>query len=364
MNGLAGMNICFLAGTLGQGGAERQLFYNVKALLECGAAVTVLCLTTGEFWQRRIEALGVPVIWVGESRSRLARLIRIVRELRAARPNLIQSQHLYTNLYVVAAARVLGLPEVGAIRNDSAPEVRACGRLMGPLSLRAPRVVAANSRTAIRSALGNGLRRGPFRLLPNVVDTQEFRPAPRSGARPFTLVFMGRLVRQKRADRFLSVVAQVRGRTTAPVCALIVGSGPERAGLERQARSLGLLPGVVTFRDAVADAPSIYAAADLLVVTSDFEGTPNVVLEAMACGLPIVATGCGDVPEIVQHGESGYVVDAGSEAAMVNLVLQLVEDSTLREQMGRAARAHVEATRSLQSLPAMLHEFYAAVPIH
>jgi glycosyltransferase involved in cell wall biosynthesis len=364
VNTLAGMNISFVAGTLGQGGAERQLYYNVKALRESGAAVTVLCLTTGEFWESRLAALGARVVWVGQSRNRVALLLRIVRELRAARPDLVQSQHLYTNLYVVAAARILRLPEVGAIRNDSPPEVQACGRVMGRLSLRAPRVVAANSMTAIRSALRTGLRRGPFRFLPNVVDTNEFRPMPRSDQRPFTVVFVGRLVRQKRVDRFLSVLAEVVRRSTMPISAMIVGSGPERTRIEEQARSLGLLPGVVTLREAVGDAAPIYASADLLVNTSDFEGTPNVVLEAMSCGLPIVATPCGDVPEIVRHGESGYVVDAGDEEAMVQLILGLAGNTALRAEMGRAARAHIEATRSLERLPATLREFYSAVPVH
>jgi glycosyltransferase involved in cell wall biosynthesis len=326
--------------------------------------VTILSLTRGEFWESRLAALGARVVWVGQSRSRVARLLRIVRELRAAKPDLVQSQHLYTNLYAVAAARVLRLPEVGAIRNDSPPEVQACGPVMGRLSLRAPRVVAANSRTAIRSALRAGLRRGPFSLLPNVVDTDEFRPTPRTGQGPFTVVFVGRLVRQKRVDRFLSVVADVVRRSTMPISALIVGSGPERARIEEQARSLGLLPGVVTLHEAVGDAAAIYALADLLVNTSDFEGTPNVVLEAMACGLPIVATPCGDVPEIVRHGESGYVVDAGNHEAMVQLVLALAGNATLRAAMGRAGRAHIEATRSLERLPATLREFYSAVPIH
>src|SRR5213593_4389041 len=134
---LAGMKVSFVAGTLGQGGAERQLFYMVKALVETGARPRVLCLTRGEFWEERITSLGVPVTWVGERPSRLARTRAIVAELKRERPDILQSQHFYTNLYVVAAARVLGVREIGAIRCNAAWEVSDLGDTLGRLSLRA-----------------------------------------------------------------------------------------------------------------------------------------------------------------------------------------------------------------------------------
>src|SRR5579862_4193219 len=97
---LAKLKICFLAGTLGQGGAERQLFYNLKALRECGADVRLLCLGQHEFWEDPIRRLGIPIIYVGRSKSKLKRLVRIVAELHRDRPAIFQSQHFYTSAYV------------------------------------------------------------------------------------------------------------------------------------------------------------------------------------------------------------------------------------------------------------------------
>src|SRR5262249_3601219 len=71
---LAGLDICFIAGTLGQGGAERQLFYMLKALKENHSRVRLLCLTQREFWESRVEKLGIEIIWVGEHESRARRL--------------------------------------------------------------------------------------------------------------------------------------------------------------------------------------------------------------------------------------------------------------------------------------------------
>src|SRR5689334_13233971 len=98
MADLSQLRICFLAGTLGQGGAERQLFYLLKTLREQGASLLLLSLTRGEFWEAAIAELGVEVRWVGQHNSRLARLGRIIREVRAFRPHVLQSQHFYTNL--------------------------------------------------------------------------------------------------------------------------------------------------------------------------------------------------------------------------------------------------------------------------
>ncbi|MFM8395386.1 MAG: glycosyltransferase, partial [Acidobacteriota bacterium] len=128
--------IAFIAGTLGQGGAEKQLYHLLRALRDGGASLHLLCLTQGEFWEGPIRELGIPISWVGQSRSRLARLRHILAVLRGIAPQLVQSQHFYTNLYAALAGRLLRIPSVGAIRNDLFSELRHGGRLLGPLCLR------------------------------------------------------------------------------------------------------------------------------------------------------------------------------------------------------------------------------------
>src|SRR5207247_1693681 len=123
MRELSGIKICFLAGTLEHGGAERQLFYWLRALCDCGAAPRVLCLDRGEFWETPIKNLGVPVTWVGEHASRLKRLIRIIRDLRKDPPDVFQSQHFFVNAYVSLAASLLGASAIGAMRSDGLTDV-------------------------------------------------------------------------------------------------------------------------------------------------------------------------------------------------------------------------------------------------
>lgn len=123
---------------------------------------------------------------------------------------------------------------------------------------------------------------------------------------------------------------------------------------------LGLLPEVVEFTGAVSDMTAVYREADLLVLASDWEGTPNVLLEAMACGLPVVATSVGGVREIVQHGTTGYLVEPRNVGMMVDRVMELCGEASLRAAFGRGGRQYVLANHSPSLLPRFLQELYGA----
>ena len=353
------LHICLIAGTLGQGGAERQLFYIVRALRDNGATVELLSLTSGEYWEERIRQLGVPVRWVGKHPGKARRIGSIIKILRSNPPDVVQSQHFYTNLYTVAAARLLGCREVGAMRNDCVSEVEATGAVLGRLSLRMPRTIAANSKIAIRNAINLGVPATRLLLLGNVVDTLRFRPAPvRKQGRPVHLISVGRLEEQKRIDRFLSVLARLRTMTSIQIKATILGEGSLRAALEAQAADLGLLGGIVEFRGAVSDIAAEYRKADILVLTSDYEGTPNVALEAMASGLAVVAARVGGIPDILSCEKTGFLIDSSDLTAMAITLLTLINDPTLRAKIGSSAREYVLANHSPEQLPKALSGVY------
>ncbi len=149
MSRLKGLKICFVAGTLGQGGAERQLFYQVQTLKQCGAFPAIISFSDNEFWQATFEEMGIPVIGLGRVSSRLGRLAKMVSVLRDMAPQVIQATHFYANLYVVAAARWLGVREVGAIRSNGLQDVAETGRVVGRLSLWLPKNLAVNSHSAL-----------------------------------------------------------------------------------------------------------------------------------------------------------------------------------------------------------------------
>jgi|ERR1051326_1350054 glycosyltransferase involved in cell wall biosynthesis len=361
MSDLSKLRITYVAGTLGQGGAERQLFYAVEALRQSGAAVQVLSLDQGGFWEKPIKELGAAVTWIGQDRSRFKRVFRIAKHLKQQPVDILQSQHFYTNAYASLAALFLNCKAIGALRSNGHFEVTESGRIGGRINLQLPKILAANSQSSIQYAIRRGISRSRLFFLPNVVDTDRFKPGGAAKG-PITLLTVGRLTREKRFDRFISLIHRLRTERGLDVRGWIVG--PTRADqelrpvLEEQATAFGLLSDKLQFLGSVADMVPIYQQGTIFVLTSDHEGTPNVLLEAMATGLPIVATDVGGVPEVVRHQRTGFLVPCEDTKAQLDAVSQLVEDPGLRTEMGTRARAYVEEVHSLHRLPAHLADLY------
>ncbi|MGH9903356.1 MAG: glycosyltransferase, partial [Pyrinomonadaceae bacterium] len=373
------LKVCFLAGTLGRGGAERQLVYMLRALKGAGVSTRVMCLTRGEPFEKEITDLGVAVEWVGESGSRPRRLLRVIRSLRREPADVLQSAHFYTNLYAAAAARATGARDIGAIRNNLFSELEGNGFVIGRAHLRAPRHLIANSRLGRERAVACGVAPGRVDFVPNAVDAEWLNAGHarngykqnghgrdghsknghgRNGREPVRILFAGRLTEQKRPDRFLRVVSAVMGASAGrPVKALMAGDGPLRGSVESLAGTLGLGPDRLELLGGQSDMRGVYACADMLVLTSDWEGTPNVVLEAMACGLPVVATRVGGVEEIVT-ADRGLLTAPDDEDGLRAATLRLVTDTTLRAELGRGGRLYVAGSHSLGALGERLLGIY------
>ena len=359
VSSLRGKKIAFVAGTLGQGGAERQLYYILRALKDCGADPTLFSLTRGEFWEEPIRRLGVRVVWFGQQRSVPARLCALAAHLRRLRPDVVQSQHFYTNPYVALGALAAGAPGIGAMRNDGRHEVGAHGSLMGAACLKWPRTLAANSRAALRYAEERGVPPHRLFLLQNVIDTERFVPTSRSGREVVTLLAAGRLTDQKRLDRFLDLMARVRSALGSAVRGVVAGAGPLEAELKASAANLSLAD-TVRFLGAVEDMVPVFERADVFVLTSDWEGTPNVLLEAMSSGLACVATRVGGVADMsAAPGVEFFEPD--DLPGMAARLTQLASTPRLREELGRGNRDHVVETYSTDVLPDHLGALYAAV---
>jgi glycosyltransferase involved in cell wall biosynthesis len=362
LNRLKGLRVCFLAGTLGQGGAERQLFYTLKCLKECGAKVDLLCLTKGEYWEKPISNLGVAIHYVGGTSSRLGRLLQIVRVIRRLRPQVVQCQHFYTSIYGAVAGRCLGIPSIGAVRSDGFWELKTNGRFWFKLSLILPHWMAANSERAIGNLRSLGYNPEKFLLLPNVVDMDWFRPVVRSRSEnEFFILGVGSLERAKRFDRLLEIAADLQGRTNRVIRVVIAGDGTQRDSLEALAEQTRRKGVKVDMVGRVRDPLKLYQSADVLLLASDREGTPNVVMEAMACGLPVVATNVGGVADLIGNGETGFLFEPGDTAGALVPLERLACEPALAAEIGQRARAFIEKHHSVSLLPEILAGLYEKV---
>ncbi len=129
----------------------------------------------------------------------------------------------------------------------------------------------------------------------------------------------------------------------------IAGDGRLRGLLEQQARDLGVTD-CIEFLGYTENIPGLLADARFLVHTSDSEGCPNVVMEAMACGRAVVATDVGDVPSLVEDGKTGFIVPRGDEATLLARMVTLMTDHDLCRRMGEAGRAKAERQFGLDRL--------------
>ncbi|MEI7848393.1 MAG: glycosyltransferase, partial [Chloroflexota bacterium] len=244
------MKICFLAGTLGQGGAERQLFYQLQALINSGAQPVLICFSRGEYWQAPIEALGINVIVV-EVRSRLFRLMKIISFLRAFRPEIVQAAHFYLNLYSLFGAWFCGARAIGAVRSSGVQDIMDVGNISGNASLLSMHYVAANSENAVRYIEGNYRNHPRLFYFPNVVDTDRFSFTNPDHGKKIKILMVGRFVQEKRFDLFLNALSKLSQAGRDNFEGHLVGDGPERIGMEKLAVNLGLAAETVYFHGSV-----------------------------------------------------------------------------------------------------------------
>ena len=176
-------------------------------------------------------------------------------------------------------------------------------------------------------------------------------------ARTVAVVAIGRLVPIKRIDRLIRAFSAAVA--SAPDIRLyLVGDGSERSSLEELAASLGVADRV-EFAGWSSDTPAWYAAADVVALTSDREGTPLALIEAAAAGRPVIASDVGGVVDVVVDGETGLVFQPDDEDALAAAIVRLARDPALRLRLGGASPTHARvysAERLADDLDSMYRE--------
>lgn len=241
----------------------------------------------------------------------------------------------------------LQVPYIVLLRGGDVPGFRPYDfatyhRLIGPLLRRVwhgAEAVVANSQ-GLRTLAQRFEPRVPVLVIPNGVDLKRFAPPVRRAWNPPHLLFVGRVVYQKGLDVLFEALARLRD---LPWQLTIVGDGPYRAVLESQAEALGLRERIrFAGWQSPERIPDFYRQANLFVFPSRDEGMPNAVLEAMASGLPVVATRIAGNEELITP-ETGRLVPKENVVALSGALGELLRDAALRQQMGEAARQRVMA---------------------
>ncbi len=346
------MNVFFLSLDLFSiGGIQRYSRYVLQSLARASnvGRVTVASLAPpawdGGFGDIRVDLTG--------GRSPLRKLMFVpaaLRAMRSARPSLMICDHINIAPIAWVFGAITGTPYV---LNVYAIDV------WGPLPWLRRRALLAASRIVsdcefTRDYLENGYPQlvGRITVVPDCVDTNRFTANPiRSTNTPPIILTVARLsdARSKGHDVVLRALGTLH-RRGIDARYVIAGDGPGRARLEALAADLGV-EASVTFLGAVEEAalPDVYRSCDVFALVSAFdtatgqgEGVPLVVLEAQACGKPVVTSRCDGSAESIVDGETGLLVDPADVSAVAERLALLLQDGDLRERMGAAARRLAE----------------------
>jgi glycosyltransferase involved in cell wall biosynthesis len=372
------MKILFLARALSYGGAERQLVELARGLHGRGHDVGVAVLYAGAPLEAELRAAGVRVHDLRKrSRWDLARfLARLWVLLRRERPDVLHGYLTVPNLLVALARPALpGAAIVWGLRasNVDLDEYDWLARMTDRATRRlsaVPDLIVVNSRAGLAHHIGSGVPEGRTVAIENGIDTRRFAPDPaaRAAVRARWHVagserlvgLVGRLDPMKDHATFLGAAAKVaQGRADARfVC---VGDGPAEYAVElqRQAEQLGLSDRL-RWSAATGNPTEIYNALDVAVSASAFgEGFSNVIAEAMACGVPCVATDVGDSVRLV--GTLGRSVKPRDPEALGSAILDVLQDLDAGRVDHLAVRKHIIDNFSIERLVTRTEDALARV---
>jgi glycosyltransferase involved in cell wall biosynthesis len=287
-------------------------------------------------------------------------LLELAALIRRERPDIVHANSSKAGLLGRTAAAALGVPvriftaHGWAFKAHSGPVsvlYRWVDRLMAPLTTT---TVCVSERERSAGVAARTCRARDTVVIPTAVDAGAVPQARLDGSPP-RVIMVGRLAAPKDPVTLVRALAGVR---RASFTATIVGDGPDRPAVEAEIRAAGL-EGVVELAGERHDVPRLLADAEVFVLSSRSEGAPLSVLEAMAAGLPVVASAVGGVPEIVADGATGLLVPPGNVAALAAALEQLLADAALRRRLGAAGRERARARFDLAGLRRAHLELYA-----
>lgn len=347
-----------MIGQLRRGGAERQVHELVTRLDRTRFEPTVVTFEPEGHYQPLLEAAGVRVVVVDKRGWREtaapARLASLMRELSI---DLVHGFLFPANWRAVAAARLAGITRVICAVRSTGIWMSARHRWMDRMVLTRCSAVVANAPAVARDIVERvGLAPARVRVIVNGVDTNRFRPKePDPGslstgaASPAMQVgFIGSLREAKDPMLFVRAAA-VAARKMPAARFLMVGDGPLRDEVVAEAGRLGVAERF-TFAGERTEIPDILRGLDLLAVTSVREGCCNVILEAMATGVPVVATSVGGNPDLVEHGRTGWLFPHGDAGAGGEAMALLLTDDGLRGRIQHKALERVRAEFSIDTM--------------
>jgi glycosyltransferase involved in cell wall biosynthesis len=390
------VSLFLMVNTFETGGSERQFTVLAQNLSANDFQLHLGCVShRGEFADQFKEVpqfpLGGSLFGWKSVRTRF----NLSRHLRTNHVDVAHAFDFYANLTLIPAARLARVPVVIGSHRQLGDLMTAAQFRAQAAAFRWCDAVVCNSHAAAARLAAAGIRREKLAVIGNALPSAAFEPAAPALPRHEGLLRIGMVARMnahyKNHAGFLRIAAEVSKRVPE-VEFVLVGDGPLRPELEKQAKELGLTvwgghscppeaaaqvwgghscpPSRVLFLGDRQDIPAVLASLDVAVLTSDSESLSNVILEAMAASLPVVAYNVGGNAELLNEQWSdgrprpssrGALISPGQENAFAEAIIRLLSDVNLRRQQGKNARQFVEENFSLDRVRRRYEELYAGL---
>lgn len=344
------MNIMQIIWGLDIGGAEKMVVELSLQLKARGHNVSICTITKkGDLSSHAIK-MGIPVYLINKkSRFDISALFKIVLLLRRKQIDIVNTHLITADLWGRLAAFIANIPVI-IVTEHSVNPVYYRSRfqiLLDTLFSRfTTKIIAVSEKVKEYHLNAQTYPSEIFKVIYNGVDEYIFNNSNNSqllkkeiGIKNLSapvIGYIGRLAQQKRPDHFIQILREV-SRKHPDVIGLIVGDGCMRKELERDVKELCLTDNVI-FIGTRNDIPELLQAMDLLLVTSEQEGFSVVILEAMASGIPVVATDVGGNAEAIDHNKNGFVHSFGDLSSLSNSVVRLINDQDMRTRFGIAGK--------------------------
>ncbi len=353
-------HVVFVVSGLNMGGMESQLTSLLETPVELSRhwRVTLLTLTRdrNEELVRRLEKRGVRIVLVDRQASGFPQfLFRLVRAIRHEEPDVVHTLLSGSSgTWGRVAARLAGVPRVAHSDRSLNPINTRVHRLIGPIIDRFTDTFFTNARAVASRIEASGIPAAKIELVPNGVALDRFLSADGTrlrsdwGVGPTDLVvgYLGMFRAEKRPQLLLEAL-ELLSEADAPTKVVFAGDGALKGELQELA-ARNRWSDRVHFAGLISDTAEFLAAIDIMALTSDTEGLPNAVIEAMAAAKPLVATRVSDVPDLVT--DNGFVVeprDAGGLADALARVARMPSEE--RRRLGAAGRVRAEALYGLEA---------------
>jgi len=320
--------------------------------------VKVACFHREGAWLPRVEEAAPVTAFPIRGFARPATVTQaaaFARWCRRHRIRVVQTCDLYANVFALPAAALAGVPVRVGSRRELNPDKTTAQIALQRHAYRCADAIVANSSAARAHLEREGIAPGRIQVIANGVTVERFTPVP--GVRPVRRILTVANLRKEKAHEVLLSAAALLAPSHPDLSFVIAGDGPRAGELQAMAERLGLRDRV-RFLGHVEDVPTLLGSADAFVLPSISEAFPNAAIEAMAAGLPVVASAVGGLLDLVDHGRTGLLVPPSDPAALAAAIASLEADPERAARLGAAAREDVAQRYSFDRMVRSFEDLY------